>query len=351
MAGTVAVLPIYGVLIPRADAMMQMSGGSSVERLQATFHDVVEDENVTAIVLDIDSPGGSSFLIAEFAAAIREARGTKPIVAVANPRAASAAYWLASQADELVVTKSGDVGSIGTFVIHEDISKALDDEGVKITEVASSPEKVEMSPFKPLSEAAEKEIERRVAECQAMFVNDVALGRRVSTTTVLADFGKGRMVSAETAVQVGMADSVGTLEETIQRFSRRKVDAPVQEPEQVEPDDLGAQSTAPNGTANVTANITNLGAGLGPTFASEAHALRDSADRLVTRMASLAEVERGSLTRAKRDALTACPGALREAAQQIDDVLALTDPEKGEEPDDVLELEYAFAGHAARLRQ
>lgn len=347
MAGPVAVLPVYGVLIPRADAFTEMSGGSSVQRLQATFAGLVEDDNVSAIVLDVESPGGSTALIPEFAAEIRAARGSKPIVAVANTRAASAAYHLAAQADEIVVTKSGDVGSIGTFAIHEDISKALEAEGITITEIASSPEKVETSPFKPLSEEGQAEIKRRVDESQAMFESDVAKGRRVSIETVRSDFGNGRMVSAKRAVEVGMADRIDTLEATVQRLARtRNVQVEPNEPDPVEPGDLGAtqgsgRTISVEFTGNA-ANIRNLGTALGPTFAQEALALRDSADSLVNRMASLAEVERGSLTRAKRDALAACPAALRESADAITSVLERTDPDRGTELDEMSELELAY---------
>lgn len=348
MAGTVGILPIYGVLIPRADAFSEMSGGSSTQRLHATFNELVDDDNVSAIVLDIESPGGSTPLIPEFAAAIRAARAKKPIVAVANTRAASAAYYLAAQASEIVVTKSGEVGSIGTFAIHEDISGALEAEGVKVSEIASSPEKVEQSPFKPLTDDAEAEIQRRVDEAQAMFETDVAKGRRVSVETVRSDFGNGRMFSAKRAVEVGMADRIDTLEATVQRLARtRNVQVDPNEPDPVDLGDGGSDQTAAHGTATfhgfaTTTNTTAAPSSAGLTLAQEALALRDSADSLVNRMASLAEVERGSLTRAKRDALAACPAALRESADAITSVLERTDPDRGVELDEMSELELAY---------
>ena len=91
----------------------------------------MREPSISAIVLDVDSPGGSVFGVEELATEIRAARGTKPVVAVANSMAASAAYWIASQADELVITPGGMVGSIGVLTAHEDISKAQEMAGIK----------------------------------------------------------------------------------------------------------------------------------------------------------------------------------------------------------------------------
>jgi signal peptide peptidase SppA len=196
-AGTVAIIPVYGVLTPRADLMSEISGGTSVQRLTETFRAAVADDGVSAIVLDIESPGGSSDLIPELATEMRQARGTKPIVAVANTRAASAAYWLGSQADEFVVSPSGDVGSIGVFATHNDISKMQQDLGVKTTLISAGQFKTEGNPFEPLTEEAVQAIQERVDEMYGMFVSDVAKGRNVGVDTVRSDFGQGRMLSAQ----------------------------------------------------------------------------------------------------------------------------------------------------------
>jgi signal peptide peptidase SppA len=220
MAGTVAVIPIYGVLIPRADMFTQMSGGTSVQRLQASFQDALDDKDVTAIVLDIDSPGGAAALIPEFAAVIRAARGEKPIVAVANHMAASAAYWLGAQAGEFVLTPSGEVGSVGVLAAHDDISAMQEKLGVKTTLVSAGKFKTEMNPFEPLSDEARAEIQRRVDEVYTVFLADVAKGRRVSVDTVRTDFGQGRMVTAQAALAAGMVDRVETFDAAIARLSR-----------------------------------------------------------------------------------------------------------------------------------
>ena len=103
----VGVLNITGPIFPKANMMTQMSGATSIEKLQSDFRQMVSNDAIKSIVLNIDSPGGMSDLIMEMGDEIFSARGQKPIVAVANTTAASAAYWLGSQAEQFFVTPSG----------------------------------------------------------------------------------------------------------------------------------------------------------------------------------------------------------------------------------------------------
>lgn len=220
--GTVAVLPIFGTIVPRADLFSEFSGGTSAEVLAKKFRSLVNDPNVGAIVLDVDSPGGAVSGVEEVASEIFKARGTKPIVAVANHLAASAAYWIATAADELVVTPSGEVGSIGVFAGHQDISGALEAEGVKITLVNAGKFKVEGNPYEPLGEEARAAIQARVDDYYNAFTRDVARHRGVKQSEVKGGFGEGRVVGAKEAVALGMADKVGTLDQVISDLTRRR---------------------------------------------------------------------------------------------------------------------------------
>jgi signal peptide peptidase SppA len=188
-------------------------------------------------VLDIDSPGGSIAGITELAAEIRSARGAKPIVAVANTLAASAAYWLGSQADQFVVTPSGHVGSIGVYAVHQDVSKMLDEAGVKMTIVSAGPHKTEGNEFEPLTDEARAEIQARVDASYDQFVEDVAAGRNVPVATVRADFGGGRVLTARDALKAGMVDRVETLAQTIQRVGRSASSARRMSAEGILPDE------------------------------------------------------------------------------------------------------------------
>lgn len=231
----VAVIPVNGVIEHHSDWFMELFGGTSVDGLRDQLAGALGDPNVSAVILNIDSPGGTVAGVTELAAEIRAARGgTKPIVAVANAFAASAAYWLGSQADEFVATPSAQVGSIGVYAMHVDMSQALAADGLDVTLISAGPHKVEGNEFEPLSEDARKDIQGRVNASYSQFVADVAAGRRVSTEQVKADMGGGRMMTAQKARAAGMVDRVESLGDTIGRLSRaggrRRVGAAAQEP-------------------------------------------------------------------------------------------------------------------------
>jgi signal peptide peptidase SppA len=195
-----------------------ISGGTSSEGFARQFQAAVRDDAIKAVVMDVDSPGGPVFGATELSSMIRAARGTKPIIAHVNARAASKAYWIASAADEIVVTASGEVGSIGVLGIHEDVSGALEQMGVRKTIVSAGKFKADGNPYEPLSDESQARIQAKVDAEYDRFVRDVAENRNVSVATVRDGFGEGDMVSAADAVSMGMADKIATLDETLQRF-------------------------------------------------------------------------------------------------------------------------------------
>lgn len=215
---SVAVLPLFGTIFPRANMMTDISGATSAERFGSQFQELVDDPEIGAILLDVDSPGGQVGGIEELSAQIYDARGKKPIIAVANHLMASAAYWIGTAADEIVVTPSGEVGSIGVFSVHKDMSKALENDGIHVTLISKGKYKVEGNPYQPLAEEAKTAIETRVGEYYDAFVNSVARNRGVKPAAVKNGFGEGRVVGANQAVELGMADRIGTLNQTIIRM-------------------------------------------------------------------------------------------------------------------------------------
>lgn len=221
ISGGIQILPLFGTIVPRGNLLIETSGGTSAEAWGRAFRQAVADPNIGAIVIDTDSPGGAVQGIDELANDIFKARGTKPIVAVANHLAASAAYWIATAADEFVVAPSGEVGSIGVFAAHEDVSEALTKEGVKINLISAGKYKTEGNPYEPLSEESRASIQKRVDEYYNMFTAAVARNRGVSVNEVRGGFGEGRVVGAKEAVSLGMADRIGTLDETIARLQKR----------------------------------------------------------------------------------------------------------------------------------
>ena len=218
--GAVAVIPIYGVISQKISLMSQISGGTTVAGLTRAFRAAIADPAVKAIVFDVDSPGGAVEGIPELAAEMLAARGQgKKITAVVNPMCASAAYWLASAADEIVITPSGQCGSIGVFCQHEDASQALEKEGLKISLISAGKFKTEGNPYEPLSDEARAAMQAKVDGFYGMFVKAVATGRRVSQSSVKSGFGQGRMLLADDAVTEGMADRVASLDQVIGKLS------------------------------------------------------------------------------------------------------------------------------------
>jgi signal peptide peptidase SppA len=150
--GLIAVLPMYGVIAQRFDMMMAYCGGTSTEAFADAFDAAMADPNVSAIVIDCDSPGGSVQGTPELAKRIMNARGKgKQIVAVSNGCMASAAYWICSAADEVVASPSAEVGSIGVFCVHVDQSAMNEMVGLKYTLIKAGDHKAEMNPWEPLS--------------------------------------------------------------------------------------------------------------------------------------------------------------------------------------------------------
>lgn len=214
----VAILPLFGSIFPRANLMTEMSGATSAERFGAQFDALVNDPDVGAIILDVNSPGGQVNGVAEAANRIFEARGKKPVVAVANHLMASAAYWIGSAADEIVVTPSADIGSIGVFSVHQDVSKALENDGVKVSIIKEGRYKTEGNPYEPLADEARAAIQERVKESYDAFVEAVARHRGVAPDDVRNGYGEGRVVGSQRAIRLGMADRIETLDQTVNRL-------------------------------------------------------------------------------------------------------------------------------------
>jgi signal peptide peptidase SppA len=214
----IGVLPVYGILSQRMGIMTDISGGTSTEALAADFRAMLADPAIKAIVLDIDSPGGAVSGVAELADEIYNSRGVKPIVAQVNSMAASAAYWIASQANEIAVTTSGQAGSIGVYTIHDDLSVAMEKAGIKETIIKAGKNKLIAPESQPLSEQAHGVIQARVNQSYGMFTRTVARGRGVSVSKVNSDFGQGLMFPAGELVNRGMADKISTLPQTLERF-------------------------------------------------------------------------------------------------------------------------------------
>lgn len=216
---SVAVLPVHGVIMPRANLFSQISGGTTFEELASDLAALVADPTVGTIVLDMDSPGGSATGATEFAQAVRAARDVKPVIAQAQFGMNSAAYWVGAQASELVAAPSATVGSLGVFMLHDDLSEAFAKEGINRTYISAGKYKVDGNPTTPLSDAAKARMQAMVDQTYDQFVTDVARGRGVAPSAVINGFGQGSTVLADTALAAGMIDRIGTLGDTLARLT------------------------------------------------------------------------------------------------------------------------------------
>jgi ClpP class serine protease len=212
--GSVGVLAITGPIVRRASFFSSMSSsGASVDALAQELTRAVDDPSFTSILLDVDSPGGEANGIAELADAIFAARASKPVWAYVSDLGASAAYWLASAADEIVVAETAALGSIGVVAAMRDPKAAKDG----VIEFVSS-----VSPHKrpdPTTKAGAAQIQALVDTLGTIFVDTVARNRGVSADTVISDFGAGGLKVGRDAVLAGMADRLGSFEGAVEAIA------------------------------------------------------------------------------------------------------------------------------------
>lgn len=225
-SSAIAVLPFYGVGVQRADALGEALGLLSLARFTQAFRAALADDSVGGILIDVDSPGGSVYGVAELAEEIYRARTRKPIAAIANSLAASGAYWVASAAREFYVTPGGEVGSIGVVTAHQDVSKALGKAGIETTLIAAGKYKTEGNPFEPLGADARQHVQSRVDDYYRMFVGAVAKHRGVTESAVRTGFGRGRLLDAQHAKREGMVDDIATIDEVVHRLPQREDRSP-----------------------------------------------------------------------------------------------------------------------------
>lgn len=184
----------------------------STLRLSQIMGRLAADPTIETIFLDIDSPGGYVTGTQEAADAVYAARKKKRVVALVNPLAASAAYWIASQAETVIGVPSADVGSIGVFMCHYDCSKMLSDAGIKPTYIYAGEYKTEGNSSEPLGDEARAFYQSEVDGTYSDFVNAVARGRGVTAQVVMDKFGKGRCYGAKDAKKLGMIDEISTIQ-------------------------------------------------------------------------------------------------------------------------------------------
>jgi signal peptide peptidase SppA len=220
IVGSVAVLPIEGVLANKMNLFQKISGGTSFQMLTEQFNMLMADESIDTIILDIDSPGGTVAGTQEFANLVYNARDKKRIIAFANPMAASAAYWVASAAGEVYVSsQSASVGSIGVVTTHTDVSESEKAQGIKTTVISAGKYKAIGNEHEPLSDDALEVIKSSLEESYSIFVEAVAKHRGADVAAVRLHMAEGRVFSGREAEEVGLVDGETTLQALINNYN------------------------------------------------------------------------------------------------------------------------------------
>ena len=206
----VAIIPINGTIFKRGSFWSYLYGGTPLTFLNQVLTAAMDDTDVDAILLDIDSPGGQVSGTDAFSDLIYAAREKKPVVAFANGTMASAAYWIGSAADRVIVERTAQVGSIGVLYMHHDWSKYNADHGLNVTVIAAGKYKAIGNNEEPLSDGARAVIQAELDQVYDLFIETVARNRDVSAGTVKTDMADGRIFIGQQAVDAGLADESGT---------------------------------------------------------------------------------------------------------------------------------------------
>ena len=203
----VAVISIRGVLVQRNAAAWD-DGATGYDMIRLQFLLALQDPSVSAILLDIDSPGGVVAGCFDLVDLIYAARGQKPMWAIAAEQALSAAYAITSAADRVIVPRTGGAGSVGIILVHVEISRALSDDGEKVMLLTYGKRKADGTPYAPLSRVARARYQSEVDQLGDLFVETVARNRGLATSAV-RDMQAAIYLGPD-AVSAGLADVVAS---------------------------------------------------------------------------------------------------------------------------------------------
>jgi len=219
-ADGVAIIPVLDTLVNRGSWLDSRSGLTSYEGIAAQLRAAGQDAEVRSVLLDISSPGGEAAGMAGLADLIRSVRQTKPVTAFVNDMAASAAYGIASAANEIVISPTSILGSIGVVMLHADRSGELAAQGVKPTLIFAGSHKVDGNPFEPLSDAVRADLQASVDAHYRQFLDTVAAGRGARLTTDMARATEARTFIGADAITLGLADRIASFDELLASLSQ-----------------------------------------------------------------------------------------------------------------------------------
>jgi capsid assembly protease len=210
----VGVVPVHGTLVYRTAYLDAASLLTSYNDIRSNISDMLESPRVNTILLDIDSGGGEGRGLFDLVDYIYSLRGQKPIIAISNESAFSAAYAIASAADEIYLSKTAYVGSIGVLVLHADLSERNRKAGINYNLIYRGARKADFNSFYPLSKEAINLIETEIDDLYTLFVSTVARNNGISTESILSQ--ESRVYKGQDAVDIGLANGVMNFDEVFQ---------------------------------------------------------------------------------------------------------------------------------------
>jgi len=213
----IAAIPIHGTLVRRTLGLEAESGLTSYASIAAQLDAALANPQTRAILLDVDSPGGESGGVFDLADRIRAATRVKPIWAVANDMAFSAAYALASSANRVFLSRTAGVGSIGVIALHADQSGKDAQDGVRYTTDFAGARKNDLNPHAPLTDEALAGLQAEVDRVYDLFVATVAQHRGLSASQVRAT--EAGLFFGRDAIAAGLADVLGTREAALAQLT------------------------------------------------------------------------------------------------------------------------------------
>lgn len=213
--GAIAVIPVHGSLVHRAQGLQGASGVRSYKAIGTELKAALADTSVAGIMLDCDSNGGEVAGCVDLADAIYKARDTKPIYAFVDEKAYSACYLLASGAHRIYLPRTGGVGSVGTLMMLRDQSAADEMNGLKYTPIFAGKRKVDGNPHAPLPDDVRARFQAEVNKANDLLVETVAAHRKGKTTAEKVRGLEAGTFSGTDGIAAGLADELATYDEAM----------------------------------------------------------------------------------------------------------------------------------------
>lgn len=204
----VATVEINGSLINGTAGFMRLFGVVGYEDIKGALAEALAAKDVKSIMLAIDSGGGAVNGLEDAGSFIQQADKIKPVVAFTDGNMLSAAYWLGASARQIVGTRTSQIGSVGTLIVHTEYSKMLEADGIKKTVIKYGEYKALGNPFEPLTEKAKEQIQTLADTAGKIFVEYAADRRGTTPEKFQKTMGEGRVMMGVQAKEVGLIDSV-----------------------------------------------------------------------------------------------------------------------------------------------